>query len=96
VTRGARLLLAGGLGLLAACLALEIAVPAHHGEHWTTLWFHSIPGFNAALGFLGCVLLAKVAKALGGAWLQRPEDYYGEGDDASDPEPAVAEGERHG
>ena len=94
--RTSRLLLAGALALLAACIALEVAVPADHGAHWTAVWFHSIPGFNAALGFVGCVVLAKVSKGLGKLLLQRAPDYYGEGDEAADPpDPHHDEAESH-
>jgi hypothetical protein len=96
--RARALLLGAALALVAVCLALEVAVPAEHGTHWTVVWFHSIPGFNAAVGFVGCVLIVKVSKALGKLWLQRPEEYYGEADDAADPDlpPAEPHDEPHG
>lgn len=43
-------------------------------------WWSPIPGFFSFFGFLGCVLLIVVGKALGHYWLQRREGYY---DDAS-------------
>jgi len=55
-------------------VAADLLVPFEggHGEFW---WEH-IPGFFAALGFIGCLAIAYVAKSLGKRWLQRKEDYY--------------------
>lgn len=39
-----------------------------------------VPGFTAALGFVGCVLLVHVSKLLGKRLLQRPETYWTEPD----------------
>jgi hypothetical protein len=47
-----------------------------HGEFW---WSH-LWGFFAVFGFLSCVAIILVSKALGHYWLQRPEDYYDHGD----------------
>lgn len=83
-------LLAGGAAVVLVSLLLEIAVPADHGPGWRDVWFHHVPGFHAAAGFVGCWLIVAVSKALGKVWLQRPEDYYGEADpdaDAPAPEP---------
>lgn len=38
--------------------------------------WESIPGVYALLGFIGCFLLAAVAKGLGAAVLFKDEDYY--------------------
>lgn len=35
-----------------------------------------IPLFYAAFGFVGCILIIFVSKALGKAFLQKKEDYY--------------------
>ena len=34
------------------------------------------PGYAAAIGLGGCILIIIVSKWLGRVWLQRPEDYY--------------------
>jgi hypothetical protein len=61
------------LGLLTlATLGLQFLnrsqAPAHAWE--------SIPLFYAAFGFLGCLLWIVIAKSLGKALLEKPEDYY--------------------
>jgi hypothetical protein len=61
--------------LAAATVALEIAF--RHDAH-PILYWHSVPAFDLLYGFLGCALIVVVSKALGRAWLQRPEDHYGE------------------
>ncbi|MBD3219940.1 hypothetical protein GF314_01750 [bacterium] len=62
-----------------AALALPYVLDAHvdHG-----FWDH-VPGWWAWYGGLGCAVIVVVSKALGKAWLQKPEDFYGESDDAS-------------
>jgi len=39
-------------------------------------WWWKIPGFFIIFGFLGCLLLIILAKALGQAGLLQDEDYY--------------------
>lgn len=73
-------LIAGMAVLVLASIAVEIFVPAHHGHGWKTYWWNHVPGFYAALGFVGCWLIVVVSKWLGKVWLQRPENYYGEAD----------------
>ncbi len=46
-----------------------------HHDH-AAFWWSGMPGFNAIYGFMGCVLIIIVSKALGHHWLQREEDYY--------------------
>jgi hypothetical protein len=38
--------------------------------------WESIPLFHAAFGFLGCLLWIVIAKKIGKALLEKPEDYY--------------------
>lgn len=38
--------------------------------------WQKVPVFDLIFGFLGCLLLVLLSKALGHHWLQRPEDYY--------------------
>lgn len=61
------------LGLITlGALALQIFGPEHpYPKAWD-----KIPLFYGAFGFVGCVLIILVSKALGKALLQKPEDYY--------------------
>ncbi len=66
-------------GILWVVLALTVA--AHlvievKGYFVIDAWY----GFGAAFGFLACVLMVIVAKALG-VFLKRDQDYYKEEDD---------------
>ena len=77
----ARGTLAGATVLAAATVALDLL--AHpHGDTW---WHHT-PGFDLVFGFVGCVVIVVVSKALGKAALQRPERAAADSDDATDPE----------
>lgn len=66
------------ISLFALTLALSVAAQfifdayAHQSE----AWWQQVPAFFAIFGFVGCVLITVVAKALGVWWLQRKEDYY--------------------
>jgi hypothetical protein len=75
-----RWLLGAALGVVAVSTALEGLVPdPHHDEPgWTMYWYNHFPGWNGLLGFVGCVVIIVVAKALGGAFLQKPEGAYDE------------------
>lgn len=53
-------------------LALQYFGPEHPYPH---AW-DKIPLFYAAFGFVGCLVIIVIAKALGKALLQRPEYYY--------------------
>lgn len=55
-------------------LIAELFTYSNH-EH-VGFWWEEIPGFYAVYGFLGCVLIVIVSKALGHHLLQREEDYY--------------------
>lgn len=46
------------------------------GDHPPAHAWERIPLFAAAFGFLGCVAIVVVSKALGKLFLQQPEDYY--------------------
>jgi hypothetical protein len=39
-------------------------------------WWEHIPAVDAAFGFIGCIAIVLVSKALGHYWLQKDEDYY--------------------
>jgi len=72
--RNQRLLWRGFLAVLAATVLVELAVTLH--PHFSV---ESLFGFHALYGFLACLAMIVVAKALG-LLLKRPDDYYG-GDD---------------
>jgi len=55
-------------GLVIADLLIE---PAYIRYPWD-----GIGGFGALYGFISCVLIIVVSKALGYAFLYKPEDYY--------------------
>jgi hypothetical protein len=60
--------------LAAATVALELAL--RHSAHPVFAW-HALPGFDLGYGFLGCALIVVMSKALGRAFVQKPESYYG-------------------
>ncbi|WKZ33657.1 MAG: hypothetical protein QY316_04440 [Thermodesulfobacteriota bacterium] len=53
-------------------VALDFVTPRHH----VYFYWDEVPGFSAVFGFISCVLIIIVSKALGKLWLQRKEDYY--------------------
>ena len=64
-----------GVTVMAAVVlsAIELSpLGAAHGDHW----WHLLPGFDLLYGFIGCVAIVMVSKAIGSAWLQRDEHYY--------------------
>ena len=59
-------------GILACLVILDIVIPAKYERFpWD-----GIGGFGAVYGFVSCVLIILVSKALGYALLYRPEDHY--------------------
>ena len=59
-------------GILAFLVILDVIIPAKYERFpWD-----GIGGFGAVYGFVSCVLIIVVSKALGYALLYRPEDYY--------------------
>jgi hypothetical protein len=61
------------------CLAVSVAVGLlmlHFHMRHIYFWWQGIPAFFAIFGFIGCVLLIVVSKALGHHWLMKDEDYY--------------------
>lgn len=64
-----------GLGILTlVSVVAELTAPHDpgHAEHW----WSSIPAFYAIYGFIGCVAIIVISKALGKLLLQKKEDYY--------------------
>ncbi len=59
-------------GVLALLVVLDMLVPAKYDRFpW-----EGIGGFGAVYGFIACVLIIVVSKALGYALLYRPDNYY--------------------
>jgi len=68
-------LASGFFGVVVVVVVMAgLLLPQGHGE---TNWWDQVPAFYALFGFLSCVAIVLVSKALGKAWLQRKEDYYG-------------------
>ncbi|HUV79880.1 MAG TPA: hypothetical protein VMW40_03510 [Candidatus Bathyarchaeia archaeon] len=67
--------------ILYVCLFVSVLVEVllhfspHFQAHAAFVW-QEIPGFSAVYGFIGCILIIVVSKALGHHWLQKEEDYY--------------------
>ena len=59
-------------GVLAITVVLDFFIERHHN----VFFWDEIPGFSAVYGFVSCVLIVVVSKALGHSWLERSEDYY--------------------
>ncbi len=64
--------------LVGSAVVAGLDLLAHpHGDDW----WHHWPGFDLVYGFVGCVAIVIGSKALGKAWLQRPEGSYEDHDD---------------
>ena len=63
------------ISLFALILVISVAAEFFLDLHPESWWQH-IPAFFAVFGFVGCVLITVVAKAIGIIWLQKREDYY--------------------
>lgn len=44
-------------------------------EHPHFAW-EKLPVFDALFGFIGCLVIVFISKAIGHYWLQKDEDYY--------------------
>ena len=58
-------------GALLAMVLLEATLVPHY--HPVFPW-HSVPGYAALIGLVGCVVVVQLSKWLGKALLQRPEE----------------------
>jgi hypothetical protein len=66
--------------VLAGLVIADLLIPSKYDRFpWET-----IGGFGAFYGFMSCVVIVVVSKALGYAALYRDEDYYGETDNETD------------
>ena len=59
-----------------AVLALTVVIDFFLPRHHHIFFWDDIPGFSAVYGFISCVLIVVISKALGHYWLERSEDYY--------------------
>lgn len=59
-------------GVLAFTVVLDFFIERHHH----IFFWEDIPGFSAVYGFISCVLIVVISKALGHYWLERSEGYY--------------------
>ncbi len=60
------------LAIMAGLVVADFLAPSHYDR----FFWESVPGFGAIYGFVACVVIIIVSKALGYALLYRPEDYY--------------------
>lgn len=58
--------------ILALLVVIDFFLPRHHPH----FFWDEIPGFSAVYGFISCILIIVISKALGRFWLARSEDYY--------------------
>lgn len=65
-------------------MALLVVVDIFKEPAYERFAWDGISGFVAFYGFISCVLIIVVSKALGYAFLYRKEDYYGEAEDRDD------------
>lgn len=66
--------------LITAILAILFCLDPHafyifDHPHFIFLW-DKMPALHSLFGFIGCVLIIVVSKALGHYWLMKEEDYY--------------------
>ncbi|MDY6935850.1 MAG: hypothetical protein SVZ03_16735 [Spirochaetota bacterium] len=57
---------------IAICCLLGFYFRAEHPH----FFWQKIPVYDAVMGFVGCIIIVIVSKALGHNWLQKEEDYY--------------------
>jgi uncharacterized membrane protein len=62
------------LGVMAALVVADLLIPPKYQRYPWDAW----GGFGALYGFVSCVLIIVVSKAIGKAILYKPEDYYDE------------------
>jgi hypothetical protein len=64
------------IGGAAAALAVLVELALGH-PHFETFW-HRLPGFDLVSGAVGCAAIVVLSKALGKAFVQKDERFYGE------------------
>jgi hypothetical protein len=59
---------------LAAALLLLVLLEAFLVPHYHPVFpWHFVPGYAAAIGLIGCIVVVQISKWLGRTLLQRPE-----------------------
>jgi hypothetical protein len=71
------LLKRAGYGVLGLLALVEVAAPMVLYEDEAHFPFENWPAFGSVYGFIACVAIIVVSKAIGKLWLMRSEDYYG-------------------
>jgi hypothetical protein len=61
----------GVFSCLAVLIALDFLLLKKPHFPW-----EGVPGFYSLYGFVACVMIVVVSKAIGKLWLQKKEDYY--------------------
>lgn len=77
ISKRLKWILAFGLAVSAVVELAFVGGDGHGGGPW-----HHIPLFDFGFGFLSCWVIVVASKAIGHSWLQRPEAYYSQTDDA--------------
>ncbi|MBS1263039.1 MAG: hypothetical protein MAG715_00206 [Methanonatronarchaeales archaeon] len=62
--------------LLLLTVAMLVGIDLLVTKHHVTVHAEEVPGFYAAVGFFGALLIVGFSKALA-RWVVREEDYYG-------------------
>jgi hypothetical protein len=62
--------------ILAAVIATEAIAPWVLYDHHAHFAFEDWPAFGSVYGFVACVAIIIVSKAIGKLWLMRSEHYY--------------------
>jgi len=57
-------------------IGLSILIGLFFRPEHPHFWWEKLPIFDAAFGFVGCILIVLGSKALGHHWIQKDEDYY--------------------
>jgi hypothetical protein len=70
--------------LVAAVVAIGTVVAELVAGPYGYFHWHFIPAFDLAFGFGGCVAIILLSKAAGKYFIQRPEGYTPEGDNAGE------------
>lgn len=65
-------------------MALLVVIDLFKEPKYERFIWDGFGGFAALYGFISCVLIIVVSKALGYAFLYRKENYYGESEDRDD------------
>ena len=70
-----------GLIISGVIILLTLVLDTFFVYHKTYYWWHGFVGFDVIYGFVGCLILIKVAKGLGKLIISQREDFYGGGEE---------------